>query len=491
MLTARIAAATAASRTSATSAAAAKTLLAGHARCFSSTTRSLNQLVSDVTIVGGGPAGLSLAAALKSNTTTSSLKISLIEGGSLDPVRSFYDNPPPNFTNRVSSITAQSIDYLQNNIKAWQYINEDRIAPFDNIVAYDGLSNSKIEFDNDEMGTMCENINLQSCLWQRIQEINDPENLKVLDKTKVASIAHENSDDLVNSWPVVQLDNGDSIMTRLLVGADGFNSPVRKFAGIVSRGWAYDRWGVVATLKLKYEDFRSVAWQRFLPTGPLALLPLPEKNATMVWSTTPELSKLIINLPEKYFIPLLNCAFVLPQVDLNYYYGLIKQEKFDEMLDDIEWRFEQYLSKPEINIEDYPVEIESVLENSRARFPLKLSHADTYVANRVALVGDAAHTTHPLAGQGLNMGQGDVKSLVSALEKAMERGLDIGNLLSLEPYWSERFPENHVLLGVVDKLHKLYSIDWEPVVAVRSFGLDAVNSLPMLKDFMMKQISGK
>ncbi|GMM36999.1 putative N,N-dimethylaniline monooxygenase [Saccharomycopsis crataegensis] len=457
-------------------------------RYFSTSIPRQQQHLTDVAIIGAGPAGLSLAAALKANPTTKSLSVGLIEGSSLDPVKNFSQSPPENFTNRVSSITAQSVDYLEH-IGAWKFIDQARIEPFDNIVAYDGLSNSRIEFDNMEMGTMCENINLQSCLLQRIEELNDP-TLKIWDSTKVTNIAND-TDDAANGWPVIQLSNGDSVKTRLLVGADGFNSPVRKFAAIESRGWAYDRFGVVASLKLKYEDYRSIAWQRFLPTGPVALLPLPEKNATMVWSTTPELSKLLVGLPEDVFIALANCAFVLPQVDLNYYYTLAQNEEYDELLSDIKWRFENYTSKPTIDIEDFPIALESVIPQSRARFPLKLSHADSYVSNRVALVGDAAHTTHPLAGQGLNMGQGDVKSLVESLELAMKRGLDIGNLLALEPYWAQRWPENHVLLGVVDKLHKLYSIDWSPVVAVRSWGLDVVNSLPMLKDFMMKQVSGK
>lgn len=436
---------------------------------------------SDVVIVGAGPAGLTLATALKANPVTCHLDVNVIEGASLAPVKLFQASPPVEYTNRISSITPVSVKYLET-IGAWQHIVEDRIKPFDNIIAYDGVTNAKIDFDGFELGTMCENVNLQASLLTRLQELGLAD--KIHDSTKVTDISNNHA-----NKPVVTLSDGTSITTDLLVGADGFNSPVRKFAGIESRGWPYGAWGVVAVLKLKYEDFRSIAWQRFLPTGPLALLPLPGDNATMVWSCPAELAPVLVKLPAKYFVALVNAAFVVLPVDLAYYYGLAKDGKLEDMYDDIQWRLAKTLEKS--NVEDFPIEVEAVIDNTRARFPMKMSHADSYVAERVALVGDAGHTTHPLAGQGLNMGQGDVKALVAALELGVQRGLDVGSSLALEPYWSNRWPENHVLLGVVDKLYKLYGTDWEPVVGIRSFGLNLVNSIPMLKDFMIGRVSGK
>lgn len=447
------------------------------ARAASSAAKTGSIASYDVAIVGAGPAGLLLACGLASSPGTKNLSVAVIEGGSLKPAHNFAKSPPDHYTNRVSLLTPHTILYLEK-IGVWHHIKHTRIEPFDEIVAYDGLLESRVEFGESEMALMCENVNLQAALLLRLKEVRP--STAVLEDCRVENIS-TGSDP--SSWPVVELSNGDRIRSRLLVGADGFNSPVRKYAGIVSRGWAYDRFGVVATLEHKYEDFRSTAWQRFLPTGPLALLPLPGKNCTMVWLTTPELSKLLVTLPEDVFIPLLNAAFVLPQADLEYYYGLLKKQEYQEFKDDIAWRMLDYALR--VDIDQYPLEIATVLEGSRARFPLKLLHADCYVADRVALVGDAAHTTHPLAGQGLNMGQGDVESLVAALETALSRGLDIGSPLALEPYWAERYPQNHVLLGVVDKIHKLFSIDWFPVVQARSFGLDMVNNLPFVKDFFM------
>jgi ubiquinone biosynthesis monooxygenase Coq6 len=131
-----------------------------------------------------------------------------------------------------------------------------------------------------------------------------------------------------------------------------------------------------------------------------------------------------------------------------------------------------------------------VQEGSIASFPLKLRHADTYTGERVALVGDAAHTIHPLAGQGLNQGQGDAQSLVKTIEFAVSHGQDLGAQLSLESYNSERYAANHIILNVCDKLHKLYSVESGPLVPLRSVGLRAVNALGPLKNFFMEQASG-
>lgn len=360
---------------------------------------------------------------------------------------------------------------------------------------WDGVSGARIEFDwaQDATGSeggiiayMTENLNLTSGLLKRLRELGG---ISIYDGVKVEhiSIGTERPDlDLdFSQWPVVHLSGGRELYARLLVGADGVNSPVRAFAGIESRGWDYNRHGVVATLELEGDgwggEYRKAAYQRFLPTGPVALLPLPGKYSTLVWSTTPGNAAFLKSLPPKEFIAMVNAAFRLSPVDLEFMH---KQTSGQE--EELAWR----LNHTPFDPQSVPQTIVGVQEGTVASFPLRMRHADTYTGERVALIGDAAHAVHPLAGQGLNQGQGDVQSLVRTIEYAVSHGQDLGSTLSLESYNSERYAANHVLLGICDKLHKLYSVGSGPLVPLRSLGLNAVNAMGPLKKFLMNQAAG-
>ncbi|GEQ67555.1 hypothetical protein JCM33374_g1220 [Metschnikowia sp. JCM 33374] len=468
-------------------------------------------ILQDVVIVGGGPAGLSLMAALKNSPKTQHLSCTLIEGSDLAPVHTFGLVAPQNYTNRIVSLTPKSVQFMQEKSGSWEFLHEERVKFYDNMIAYDSqdaaarihFDSSTLSADNDHessplsssIAAMCEVTNIQSSLLQKIDSIREeyPEEdgCTILDKSKVVDIRRGDSKDSESEgldWPIVKLDSGESFQARLLVGADGQNSPVRKYADIESRGWNYVRFGVVGTLKLQFEDFRDVAWQRFLTTGPLAILPLAGDNATFVWSSTPELAETLLKVDDEIFPHLLNAALTLEEVDLNYIYKVLKSDPKDKsVIEEIAWRTSK-MSEKDLD-ENFPVPISQVMPGSRARFPLKLLQADTYVAPRVALVGDAAHTVHPLAGQGLNMGQSDVASLLAALETGVDRGLDIGSTLVLEQYNAEAWPANHMLMGVCDKLHKLFSTDFEPIVFLRGFGLKTLNTFDSIKQLMIKSIS--
>lgn len=436
-------------------------------------------------------------AAIKNSPKTRHLKCTLVESFNLDPVRLFSKNPPENFTNRIVSLTPKSVEFMEHKSGSWEFLHTDRVKFYDNMTVYDSQdSDARIHFDassvssDSVLAAMCEVVNIQGSLLQKIDALNeelDPENhATVIDKAKVVDISPGQDLD----WPIVTLDNGQILQARLLVGADGQNSPVRKFANIESRGWAYDRFGVVGTLKLQFEDYRSIAWQRFLTTGPLAILPLTEDNATFVWSSTPELADILLKVDDEIFPHLINAGLTLEETDLNYIYGALQANPSDRLvIEDIEWRMSKI---PEEDLEDkFPLPIAEILPGSRARFPLKFLHADTYAAPRIALVGDAAHTVHPLAGQGLNMGQTDVAALVEALEKGVERGLDIGSTLVLENYVAKAWPANHVLMGVCDKLHKIFATNFGPLVALRGLGMKSLNMLDGVKELMIRAISGR
>ena len=453
----------------------------------------------DVVCVGGGPAGLSLLTTLRASPITSGLKVALVEG--LDLRKAKHQNiSPTTYSNRCSSLTPSSVDRLQE-IGVWQHIEHDRVQSYQEMEVWDGITNSRISFDwasatnpilpqpiprGGTIAYMIENSNLTKALQVRLSELGGA---KIFSPVRVESIENGPKSDKgldLSGWPTLALSDGQRLSARLLVGADGANSPVRTFANIASRGWDYNRHGIVATLQLSGPGrggiHHKIAYQRFLPTGPIALLPLPGNMASLVWSTTPERAAALKKLSPLDFTAMVNAGFRLSSVDLTYLHTLGSGQR-----DEVSWRFKHSAVPDETKI---PLDVISVQEGSVASFPLRMRHADTYTAPRIALVGDAAHTIHPLAGQGLNQGQADVASLVRTIENAMESGQDIGSELALEQYNSERYAVNSALLGVCDKLHKLYSFDSGPMVVARSLGLRAVDGLGFVKEFLMRRAAG-
>lgn len=468
-------------------------------RQLATVSKSNGPKLTDVLIVGGGPAGLTLATAIKTSPILSGFKTTLVDSQNLtDRVAKFYDNPPQEFTNRVVSLTPKSKKFLTQTLGV--PLMHDRIQSYDGLYVIDGITDARMALDKDEMLDMIEILNIQSSLLHRLNHLNlSSDSFEIKEEVKVTNIESSIKGD-PKSWPIVTLSNGEQYKTRLLVGADGFNSPVKKFSGITTRGWPYDTWGMVATMKLNpLSPFAKLrGWQRFLKTGPIAHLPLPGDNATLVWSTKGNnLSQLLVQLDPKVFASMVNAAFVLDDADMDYYYKLLGEKPNDPVtnetvIEDINQRINQVwdsLKNDSIIDEQYPPQVIDIVDKTRARFPLKLSHADTYCSDRIALVGDAAHTTHPLAGQGLNMGQHDVEELTKAMEKGTLRGLDIGSLLCLEPFWAESYPFNNVRLGMADKLHKLYGTDFTPVVQLRSLGLQITNSIEPVKKLLINTLT--
>ena len=287
-------------------------------------------------------------------------------------------------------------------------------------------------------------------------------------------------------YPHISLSSKYTIAARLLVGADGINGPVRKFAGISTRGWDYDRHGVVATLKLRPSEMDksgTIAYQRFLPSGPIALLALPGDYASLVWTTTPAQAARLKSLSTDDFIAMVNAAFRLDIPDLNYMFT-----QPSDQLSEYEWRSSMVSTNELEQTRAIPRPVQSVQGGSIASFPLRLRQATSYTAHRIALIGDAAHTIHPLAGQGLNMGLADSQALASAIEYAVEHGADIGNeMMCLDRYNREVWMRNNRMLGAVDKLHWLYSATNPLTVAARGLGLGLVDRMEGVKGWFMRQ----
>lgn len=369
------------------------------------------------------------------------------------------------------------------------------------------------------VATMCENSNLSRALLLRLEELGAESSL--LSATSVEGIANGIDDPEglnLSTWPVISIKSspaasnpsnaGKQIATRLLIGADGINSPVRTFAGINTYGWDYDRHGVVATLKLKstsadefspsdapdfdsaLEDFlsddepksstepspsassenitssnRATAYQRFLPTlgGPIAILPLPDNHASLVWSTTPQIAATLKAMSPAAFVATVNAALTLDAVDIEYMLSLPSSSSTNSDPEnsnsqhekELLWRH-QHTSPPPTSRP--PPTIVGVQPNTIQSFPLRLRNSSSYISPRVALSGDAAHTIHPLAGQGLNLGLADAESLARHVRVAVEHGMDIGDVAGLQGYARERYIKAVEMGSAVDLLNGVYQM---------------------------------
>ncbi|MDO5621476.1 MAG: UbiH/UbiF/VisC/COQ6 family ubiquinone biosynthesis hydroxylase [Paracoccus sp. (in: a-proteobacteria)] len=244
----------------------------------------------------------------------------------------------------------------------------------------------------------------------------------------------------------VTLSDGRSLTAALLVGADGRRSGVAERAGIRRTGWDYGQTALVAALDHELPH-NGTAYQFFMPSGPLAILPLPENRSSIVWSVRRDEAAFIAALPD------------------------------DAFLDTLRPRFGDFLG---------PI----TLAGPRFSYPLNLTLANSYIADRVALVGDAAHGVHPIAGQGLNLGLRDVAALAESVVDAHRRGEDIGFATTLDRYqgW-RRFDATTLALGM-DTVNRLFSNDNPLLRAARGLGMGMVDAIPPLRRRFMRQAAG-
>ena len=385
---------------------------------------------ADVIVNGGGLVGLAQGCAL----AAAGLRVVVIDR---DDPATMLDAP---YDGRSSAIAWASQQAL-SVIGVWDHVAPQAEAMLD-IRVTDGTSPLFLhydhrELDNQPFGYMVENRHMRQALHARAAEIPELELLAPMTASDI---------DRQDNGVTVTLDDGRQIKARLLIGAEGRNSPSREAAGISVSGWSYHQVGIVCTIRHEHPHL-GVAQERFLPSGPFAILPLKGNRASLVWTETEALAPVMMALDDDLFLA------------------------------EVTKRFGDYLG-------------ELKLEGPRWSYPLSLQIVDRYIDRRLVLVGDAAHGMHPIAGQGLNVGLRDVAALTEVLVDAARLGLDIGSEDVLERYQRWRRFDNATLLAVTDVLNRLFSNDIEPLHLARDLGLAAVDKMPDLKKLFMRHARG-
>ena len=389
----------------------------------------------DVVIVGGGMAGMSLGAALAG----SGLSVAVVER--LDPAVL----KEAAFDGRTTSIAHGSAQVLRG-IGLWPLI-EAGAEPILDIRVADGhpargISPLFLHYDHTEVGIdpfgyIVENRDLRDGLFRLAAD------LPTLEIIAPASV-----DETVRraDGATVSLSDGRRLECALVVGADGRNSPLRNAAGIQAIAFRYDQTAIVCTVKHE-RAHAGVAVELFLPGGPFAMLPMTGDRTNIVWTERSVLALEYMALDEAAF---------LQEV----------RRRFGDWLGDLE------------------------LAGPRFSYPLGLMHASRYTDRRLALISEAAHAIHPIAGQGLNLGIRDVAALAEAIVDAVRLGLEPGDSTVLARYEAWRRIDNTTLVAVTDLLNRLFSNDVPPIRAARDLGLAAVGKVPPLKRLFMRHAMG-
>ncbi|KAK9834120.1 hypothetical protein WJX84_000985 [Apatococcus fuscideae] len=302
-----------------------------------------------------------------------------------------------------------------------------------------------------------------------------PSSLTSLQPASVQSIhlpGYSNKDQQGGSQlATISLEDGRHLRTRLLVAADGARSRMRSLAQLRTVQWMYNQRGLVATVRTA--EPHATAWQRFLPTGPLALLPVRHGFSNIVWSTSPAQAAELEASSPMGFVAAVNQALQEPS------------DQTPSGLASLQGLLQRGQQMPQ------PPLVSELAGGSPKSFPLALCHAGRYVRPRFAMIGDAAHAIHPLAGQGVNLGFADVSCLAQALAEACEAGTDIGSLSFLEEHYERpRQRANVSMMAGLDLLKRLFTPQEGLLANMRNLGLDTVNIMPAVKQQIMKYAMG-
>ncbi|MDQ6966719.1 MAG: UbiH/UbiF/VisC/COQ6 family ubiquinone biosynthesis hydroxylase, partial [Mariprofundaceae bacterium] len=383
-----------------------------------------------VVIVGGGMVGLGLACALKDT----GLSIVLVERMQAQPRLSLDRDC------RVSAIVAGTVEMLRG-IGVWEYIGPKAQA-INGMRIFDDQRFGSVRFEADEadlqeLGFLVENSVLSDAM---MQVVHDSDSIELCCPASVDSVAWK------ASHVEVVLDDGRVLHTPLIVGADGGNSWLRTQAGIQVWSHRFMQRGIVATVRPQF-NHRGVAYQRFLPTGPLAMLPMTGNLCSIVWSADDDEADRLMALDDSGF---------LSELQLNFGPMLGKIQEVGE----------------------------------RAAFPLRSQLARHMVRPRLALIGDAAHQVHPLAGLGVNLGIRDAMSLAQEISDARRFREDHGSMDVLARMRSNRVPDVLAVMGAMEGFHHLFTSDMPGAGLLRGAGMRIVGNAGAVKHLLMRRATG-
>lgn len=385
----------------------------------------------DAVIVGGGMVGAAAALGLAQQ----GLQVALIEN---EEPAGFDPSAPADL--RISAIGCASARFLQK-LGAWHAVEKMRSVPYRRLETWE-VDGSEVKFDAQslglpELGFMVENRVLQLALWQQFDACP---NLARFCPAKLRHLLKHDD----NTWSL-QLTTGELLHTQLVIAADGANSLVRQLAGIGVDGWQYRQNCMLINVETQTPD-QDVTWQQFFPSGPRAFLPLFGHQASLVWYDSPQRIR---------YLQTLNMKQLTTEI-----------------------------------MQAFPARLGQVQALSAGAFPLVRRHAQRYVLPGLALVGDAAHTINPLAGQGVNLGYRDVESLLSVLEKARDHDEAWSSEKVLLRYQRQRRLDNLLMQSGMDLFYTAFSNDLAPVKALRNLALMTAERAGGLKTKALKYALG-
>jgi 2-octaprenylphenol hydroxylase len=387
----------------------------------------------DVVIVGSGVVGATTALALAKNTQ---LRIAILDANEIQ-----FDWNENVCDHRVSAISLASKNIFKN-LQVWDVIASKRISSYTAMHVWDEKNASEIHFDCKEVG--------ESALGYIIED-------NVVRISLVSALKQYPHVDFIFPKKLIsfcetveglklELD-GAQIITKLLIAADGANSRVRELMDSQLKEYDYGHTAIVATLQTEFSN-QATAWQRFLKTGPLAFLPLQEKHtSSIVWSASHDYAKELLAM---------NDARFCEQLEKSFY----KLGRIDSV-------------------------------GTRYHFPLRMRHVKHYVQSRVALIGDAAHTIHPLLGQGVNLGLLDAACLVEVLLDSIKKHRDFSGFSVLRRYERWRKSDNLAMLTSAEMFKKMFATDNAMLEQMRNVGMNFTNHTAIIKNFFTNYALGK